>query len=241
MIKCIIADDEPNAVSLLELLIGEATGWQVVARCYNGLEALQAAKTTGADLIFLDINMPQLNGMELAALLPRNIIIVFTTAYAEYAAESYLLDALDYVLKPITLKRFLSAQQKIETYFSAIKQDSPAKVAIATEEVVAADYLFVKTNKTHQKVHLQNILYIEGDKEYIRLITTTGELLVFKRMKTIEEQLSHPFIRVHNSYIVNLEHMEKFADNHIIVADARIPVSDKYRARFLEYLNGKLF
>jgi two-component system LytT family response regulator len=242
MLKCIIADDEPNAVALLELLISEATDWQVVAKCYNGLEALQVVKAHKVDLIFLDINMPLLDGMELAALLPSEIKIVFTTAYSEHAAESYLVNALDYVLKPITLKRFLTMQQKTESWFA--RYDA-LQAGIAVQPVVAvqpaADHLFVKTGKSLQKVLLQDILYVEGEKEYVKLVTTNLSLLVYRRMKVLEEQLSHPFIRVHNSFIVNLEKMEKFTDNHILIAGQRIPVSDKYRERLVQYLNHKLF
>lgn len=244
MLRCIIVDDEPNAISLLDLLISEATDWQVVARCYNGLEALQASKMMKADLIFLDVNMPLLNGIELATLLPAGIKIVFTTAYSEYAAESYLLDALDYMLKPVTLKRFLATQQKIETWFlNAEKRthhttDLPEPGLINPE---TSAYLFVKTGKSLQKVLLKDILYIEGEKEYIRLVTVQEELLVYRRLKEVEEQLNYPFIRVHNSYIVNLEKMDKFLDNHILIGGRRIPVSNKYRISFIAQLNNKLF
>ncbi|HEY9195446.1 MAG TPA: response regulator, partial [Mucilaginibacter sp.] len=107
-LSCIIIDDEPNAVNLLEMLIRQSTGWQLKARCYNALEALAFLKANQVDFIFLDINMPHLTGMELASLLPARTKIVFTTAYSEYAAESYTFQTIDYLLKPITLKRFLA-------------------------------------------------------------------------------------------------------------------------------------
>ena len=236
MLKCILIDDEPNAISLLDLLISDATNWQVTARCYNGLEALQAIKTSQVDFIFLDINMPLLNGMELAALLPKDIKIVFTTAYSEYAAESYLHEALDYILKPVTLKRFLAAQQKIEAWFSNAEQTGHALNGNPN-----SGYFFVKHGKSLQKVQLQDILYIEGDKEYIRLVTATAQLLVYRRLKEAEEQLKYPFVRVHNSYIINMEKMENFTDNHIGIAGQKIPVSSKYRNQFMGYLNNKLF
>src|ERR1700753_3369035 len=117
-LSCIIIDDEPNAVNLLEILIHQTTEWQLMAKCYDALEAMAFLKKNKVDFIFLDINMPQLTGMELAGLLPVETKIVFTTAYSEYAAESYSFQTIDYLLKPITLKRFLAAMQKIETYFS---------------------------------------------------------------------------------------------------------------------------
>lgn len=244
MLKCIIVDDEPNAISLLDLLIAETTNWQVLARCYNGLEALQAVKSNKVDLIFLDVNMPLLNGLELATLLPDDVKIVFTTAYSEYAAESYLFNALDYILKPVTLKRFLASQQKIENWFSGIGKSAFHKTGLEQPTSVIpemTDYLFVKTGKSLQKVLLSNIMYIEGEKEYIKLVTTTEQLLVYRRLKEVEEQLNYPFVRVHNSYIVNLEKMDKFQDNHILIAGERIPVSTKYRAQFIVFLNHRLF
>jgi len=116
-LKCMIIDDEPNAVNLLEVLIGQTTNWQLMAKCYDGLEAMDFLKKHQVDFIFLDINMPHLTGMELAGLLPKETKIVFTTAYAEHAAESYTYQTIDYLLKPITLKRFLLATQRIESAF----------------------------------------------------------------------------------------------------------------------------
>src|ERR1700749_4845491 len=117
-LSCIIIDDEPNAVNLLEILISQNTKWQLLGKCYDALEAIAFLKENKPDFIFLDINMPQLSGMELAGLLSKDTKIVFTTAYSEYAAESYAFQTIDYLLKPITLKRFLEAMQKIETYFT---------------------------------------------------------------------------------------------------------------------------
>src|SRR5438445_8223096 len=132
-LRCLIVDDEPNAVNLLEMFIQQNTGWQILAKCYNAKEALHFLKTQPADLIFLDINMPQLTGMEMASLLPKETKIVFTTAYSEYAADSYHFQTIDYLLKPITLKRFYTALQKIEAHFSMPEMqpaaDRPAAVA----------------------------------------------------------------------------------------------------------------
>ena len=131
-LSCIIVDDEPNAVNLLEILIHQNTKWQLLGKCYDALEAMAFLKENKPDLIFLDINMPQLTGMELAGLLSKDTKIVFTTAYSEYAAESYTFQTIDYLLKPITLKRFLSAMQKIESYFSS--HDSNDKAFRASGE-----------------------------------------------------------------------------------------------------------
>src|ERR1700710_1665559 len=138
-LSCIIIDDEPNAVNLLEILIQQNTKWQLLGKCYDALEAIAFLKENKPDFVFLDINMPQLSGMELASLLSKDIKIVFTTAYSEYAAESYTFQTIDYLLKPITLKRFLAAMQKIEGYFT--NPEASAK-PVAT---ISDDYFFVKS------------------------------------------------------------------------------------------------
>jgi len=234
-LSCIIIDDEPDAVNLLELLIKQSTKWQLKAKCYDALEALAFLKTNQVDFIFLDINMPQLTGMELAALLPPRTRIVFTTAYSEYAAESYTFHTIDYLLKPITLKRFLSSVQKIEPYFL---EHEPGQ-ALNTEE--DQKFFFVKSGKIFRKIVLKEILYFEGEKDYVRLVTGEEQLLIYRRLKDIDEQLKPPFIRVHNSYIVNYEQLSKLEDNHIYISDKRIPVSEKFRDGFMEIINKRKF
>ena len=181
-LSCIIIDDEPNAVNLLEILINQTTQWQLLAKCYDALEAMAFLKKNKVDFIFLDINMPQLTGMEMAALLPRETKIVFTTAYSEYAAESYSFETIDYLLKPITLKRFLSSTQKIEAHFG---NKTPVTSPVSVPE---KEYFFVKSGKTLSRIRLEDILYFEGEKEYVRLVTGTGQLLIYRRLKEIEEQ-----------------------------------------------------
>jgi len=234
-VRCIIVDDEPNAVNLLEILIQQTTQWQLLAKCYDALEALAILKTQEVDVVFLDINMPHLSGMELAGLLPANTQIVFTTAYSEYAADSYGYPTLDYLMKPITLKRFYAAVQKIETHFARKDGDRPLSPPL-TEE-----YFFIKSGKTLHKVLLKDILYFEGEKEYVRLVASTGQLLIYRRMKEIEEQLTAPFIRVHHSYIVNIGRLDKIQDNHVFIGGRQISVSDKFRNQFMEAVRLRTF
>jgi two-component system LytT family response regulator len=234
-LKCIIIDDEPNAVNLLEILIGQTTQWQLLGKCYNALEAMAFLKAHTVDFIFLDINMPHLTGMELAGLLPKETKIVFTTAYAEHAAESYSYQTIDYLLKPITLKRFLAATQKIEASFN--KQPAAEHSSTPTD----VEYFFVKSGKTLRKILLDEVLYFEGEKEYVRLVTGNEELLIYRRLKDIEEQLKAPFIRVHNSYIVNTKLLSKVQDNHIHIGHKQIPVSDKFRDGFNSLINQRIF
>lgn len=234
-LSCIIIDDEPDAVDLLELLIRQSTTWTLKAKCYNALEALEFLKNNRVDFVFLDINMPQLTGMELATLLPAWTKIVFTTAYSEYAFESYAFQTIDYLLKPITLKRFLAAGQKIEKFF--LKQEP---VQMQNTDPVQ-EYFFVKSGKTIRKIVLKDILYFEGEKDYVGLVTSNEKLLIYRRLKDIEEQLKLPFLRVHKSYIVNYEQLDKIEDNHIYIADKRIPVSENFRNGFMDIINKRKF
>ena len=234
-LSCIIVDDEPNAVKLLEILIQQTTQWQLLAKCYDALEAMSFLKKNKVDFIFLDINMPQLTGMELAGILPRETKIIFTTAHSEYAAESYSYKTIDYLLKPITLKRFLSATQKIEAHFG---NRQPIDIPVSIPE---KEYFFVKSGKVLSKIRLDDILFFEGEKEYVRLVATTGQLLIYRRLKDIEEQLTLPFVRVHNSYIVNTKQLEKIQENHIYIGGKQIPVSEKFRAAFLAVIQQRIF
>ena len=233
-LNCIIVDDEPNAVNLLEVLIAQNTKWTLVAKCYNALEALAVLNEQKPDFLFLDINMPQLSGMELAGLIGTETKIVFTTAYSEHAAESYNFQTIDYLLKPITLKRFLAAMQKIEQYFGqAVKG-----VSKGIEE---NNYFFVKSGKTLRRISLADIQYFEGEKEYVRLVTPQEQILIYRRLKDIEEQLNAPFVRVHNSYIVNTRQIGKIQDNHVHIAQKQIPISEKFRHGFMKIIEQRIF
>jgi DNA-binding LytR/AlgR family response regulator len=234
-LNCIIIDDEPNAVNLLEILIHQTTQWQLLAKCYDALEAIAFLKKNKVDFIFLDINMPRLSGMELAVLLPKETKIVFTTAYSEHAAESYTFQTIDYLLKPITLNRFLSSTQKIEAHFS---NRQTVDVSLAAPE---NEYFFVKSGKTLSKIRMEDILYFEGEKEYVRLVTTAERILIYRRLKDIQEQLPLPFIRVHNSYIVNTRQISKIQDNHIYIAGKQIPLSEKFKSDFMTVIQHRLF
>jgi len=234
-LSCIIIDDEPNAVNLLEILICQNTKWQLMGKCYDALEAIAFLKNNKPDFIFLDINMPQLSGMELAGLLSHETKIVFTTAYSEYAAESYSFQTIDYLLKPITLKRFLAAMQKIEGYFETHLVKANGQVN------TGASYFFVKSGKVLRKILLEEIQYFEGEKEYVRLVTPVEQILIYRRLKDIDEQLQPPFVRVHNSYIVNTKQINKIQDNHIYVANKQIPISEKFKEQFMAVIQQRIF
>jgi two-component system LytT family response regulator len=234
-LSCIIIDDEPDAINLVELLIKQSTTWTLKAKCYEALEALAFLKMNQVDFIFLDINMPKLTGMELATILPPRTKIVFTTAYSEYAVESYSFQTIYYLLKPITLKRFLGSVEKIEQHFL---KSGPEYLPNAELE---PQFFFVKSGKSLRKILLKDILYFEGERDYVRLATDREQMLIYRRLRDMEGQLKSPFIRVHNSYIINYEQLSKIEDNHIYIGDKRIPISEKFRVRFMEVINRNKF
>jgi DNA-binding LytR/AlgR family response regulator len=160
---------------------------------------------------------------------------VFTTAYSEYAVESYSFRTIDYLLKPITLKRFLASVEKIEQHFLKY---GPEYLPNAEQ---GPQFVFVKSGTAIRKILLKDILYFEGEKDYVRLATGQEQMLIYRRLKDMEEQLKSPFIRVHNSYIINYEQLKKIEDNHIYIGDKRIPVSEKFRERFMEVINKNKF
>jgi DNA-binding LytR/AlgR family response regulator len=236
-LQCLIVDDEPNAVNLLEMFIRQNTNWDIRGKCYDAREALAFFKTNPVDLVFLDINMPHLTGMEMAPLLPPQTSIVFTTAYSEFAADSYGFPTIDYLLKPITLKRFYAAMQKIEAYFARPEVPLRDQATTTPED----EYFFIKSGRMLHKVLLRDILYFEGEKEYARLVTPTQKLLLYRRLKDIEEQLSASFARVHNSYIVNIARLDSIRDNHVFIGAKQIPISEKFREPFMLRIKERVF
>lgn len=221
-INCLVIDDEPFAVNLLEEYIGQVPYLHLQHKCYNALEALSYLKTARPDLIFLDINMPHLSGMQLVSLLPPDQPFIFTTAYSEFAVDSYEKNAVDYLLKPITFERFLLAINK------AVKLKASTPGAGTGEQK-----LFLKTGKAIVQLEYDDVLLVEGLKDYVVFHTREGKHVVYKRMKDLEESLPAQFSRVHLSYIINRHHIRRIEDNHVHIGAERVPISEKYRESFL--------
>ena len=235
-LRCIIVDDEPNAVNLLEVLIGQTTGWQLLAKCLNALDAISFLKNNNVDLVFLDIEMPLLSGMELASLLSIETAIVFTTAYKEHAADSYSFNTIDYLLKPITLKRFIASTKKIESHFQNLLPADRADTEGPDE-----GYFFAKTGSELRKILLAEILYFESQKEYVKIVTAKFEVLTYRRLKDIEAQLKPPFTRVHNSFIVNIKQLTKIQAGSIFIGETQIPISDKFKDQLMAIIQKRTF
>ncbi|UZR96530.1 LytR/AlgR family response regulator transcription factor [Chondrinema litorale] len=229
-LKCLIVDDEPNAVLLLESYIKRLPYLSLQKSCYNGIEVLDFLKNNAVDLILLDINMPMLNGMDLSSTISDQVGIIFTTAYSEYAVESYERNAIDYLLKPITFVRFQKALSLLNTEKPQINQTTSESV----------DWLYIKSGTEFIRIEFDDILFVKGEREYISIHTISKKHLIYKRMKEIENQLPSNFCRVHQSFIVNLTKIDKVIQNNITIGKAHIPISQSYKAAFLKRIEKYL-
>ena len=232
-VNCLIIDDEPNAGQLLQDYIAKVPYLVLKATCFDAMEALEFLSRNQADLIFLDINMPELSGMELINMLPREQKIIFTTAYSEYAIQSYEYNAVDYLLKPITFRRFLMAVQKA----AHLMDDQPKNAAPSLLPSQAEEYLFAKSDKKMIRVTLRDILYFEALKEYVCIHTKAQKIVTYKRMKELLEKLPSHFIRIHNSYIINGDHISRVEGNYVLVSDKNLPVGISYRDAFSAFIH----
>ena len=224
-ISCIIVDDEPYAGNLLEEYILQVPYLRLEKKCLTAMEALDYLQNSPVDLVFLDINLPQLSGMQLAHILPQNQKVIFTTAYTSYAVESYAINAIDYLLKPITFERFVKSIEKIH--------------GVAKRPGEQGNF-FIKSGKAMIKVRASEIYYIEGLKDYVIFRLEKEKHIVYKKMKELEAILEENFMRVHHSFIVNTNHIKKIEDNQVHILDQRISISEKYRDSFMGFIKNKL-
>ena len=233
-LSCIIVDDEPLALDLLESYVLRTPFLRLVARCNNAAEVLSVLERESVDLAFLDIQMPELNGLELSRLIGHRTKIVFTTAFEQYAIEGFRVDAVDYLLKPFNYAEFLRAATKAQR-LAELEANRPAGQQRPASIFVKSDYKLVQ-------IELRHILYIEGLKDYVRIQTDTpaGGVLTLMNMKTIEEHLpADTFIRVHRSYIVNIDQIKTIERNRIVFGKLYIPISDSYKERFAKMLEKR--
>ncbi len=237
MIRCIAADDEPLALRQMVSYIEKTPFLQLSGKFTNSLILNEFLKDNSIDLLFLDINMPDLNGIELAKALKNPPKIIFTTAYSNYAIEGYKVNAIDYLLKPIEYEDFLSASSKAE---DLIKRDRLIDAEIKKTD----DYLFIKSGQKHIRIDFDEIKYIEAQKEYVCVnLLNKKPVKALIRLKNIEEILPKAnFMRVHRSFIVNLNHIATVERNRIIYNDKEfIVVSDTYLDDFMNFINNNFF
>lgn len=237
VIKCIAIDDEPLALRQLATYIEKTPSLQLIKACTNVLEAMPLVMDGSVDAMFIDINMPDLNGLDFVKSLSSPPLVVFTTAYSEYAMEGFKVDAVDYLLKPFGLDEFHRAAERVRKRYEAI---NAASVSI----IDADDSMFLKTDYKIVRISINDIRYIEAMSEYLRVhFITPGQrpLVVLLSMKKMEEALpSRQFIRVHRSHIINLKEIREVYKNRIMLdGNIDIPIGDSYREQFNTYLNAK--
>ncbi len=234
MINTIIVDDEPLALDVLETYIEQVPELNLVQRCNNALEANEALKNHEVDLMFLDIQMPQLTGIDFLKTLTRPPLVIFTTAYPNYAIEGFELDAIDYLLKPISLERFMKAVNKATDQLQLQRREAPAE---------GDDFIFVKADKKLVRVKFSDVLYIEGLKDYVIIRMEGGKrVITLQTMKSLEEKLPpNLFKRIHRSYIVGIDKIEAVIGNMVEITEKgqkkHLPVGKNYREELLAIVN----
>ena len=226
-IRCIIVDDEPLAIEVIESYINRLENIEIVAKCSNALKAFEILKKEPVDLIFLDIQMPKLTGLDFVKTLQNPPKVIITTAYRDYALEGYELNVVDYLLKPISFERFLKAVSRV--YHTEMSQE-------ATETT----YIYLKADKKMVKVQLRDILYIESLKDYVRVKTSDKEVITHQKISYLEEKLPEEcFLRIHRSFIVALKKIETYSATSIEVPGKELPIGRLYKDQVLEVLNAK--
>jgi len=235
MIRCIAIDDEPLALKQLAEYIKKTPFLELMGQYDSALQAIEGLANSSVDLMFVDINMPDLSGLDFVRSLEKPPMIIFVTAYSEYAVEGFKVDAVDYLLKPIGYTEFLKSANKARSYFEALHQAT-------SKESTDGEYLYVKVDYKTVRLSLDEIIYIEGMREYVRIHLTTGKsLMPLISLRILEVQLpSNKFMRVHRSYIVNLKKITSI-DNYRILFDGKeyIPVGDQYKDVFQNYINSR--
>jgi len=233
MMRCIAIDDEPLALTQITGYISKTPFFELKASCCNAIEAIKFLSENEVELLFVDINMPGLNGLDFVRSLTQKTFVIFTTAYSEYAIEGFKVDAIDYLLKPIGYPDFLRSAEK------ALKQYR----LLSKEETASTEYIFVKSDYKTIQITIDDIVHIESRSEYLRVYTVTNlPIMTLSNMKSIEERLpAGKFMRVHRSHIVNLQRIISVDRNHIIIGEQkRIPIGEQYRDDFQSYINKHL-
>lgn len=236
-ISCVVVDDEPLALKLMADYVQKTPFFELKEQTTNPIKAIELVQQGTVDLLFLDIQMPELTGLQLMKVIGHKCKVILTTAYPDYALDGYEFDVIDYLLKPVTFDRFLVAAHKARERLAA----NPA-IVIQTPVVASApaSYIFVKTEYKIQKVDMAGILYMEGLRDYVAIYTTTGKILTLQSMRSFQEQLPESnFIRVHKSWLVAIDKIQFIERNRIVIAGNYIPVGETYQESFHQRLNIK--
>lgn len=240
MVRCIAIDDEPLALRQLKSYIERTDGLELIATCRSAIEAQGVVEYDKIDLIFVDINMPDINGLDFVRSLTGNYYIIFTTAYSEFAIEGFKLNAIDYLLKPFTYDEFSKAVSKVRSLVDLVERCHAAESAVAGSEAESSDkeFLSVKADYKTQLVRISDIVYLESVGEYVRLhIEGNSTITTLFRLKNMETALPQDsFLRVHRSYIANLKRISSYTKGRIFLDNGEyIPLGENYKERFFEH------
>ncbi|MCE7993936.1 MAG: response regulator transcription factor [Roseivirga sp.] len=236
MIRCIAIDDEPQALDVLSIHTAKIPFVNLVAVFRDAMKAFKFMEAEQVDVIFLDINMPDISGVEFARLLADGPLIIFTTAYSEYALESYEVEALDYLLKPISFSRLMKSLNKAQERLALNEPPASTTPKTSTER----DYLFIRSGTQDQKVFFQDILYIESDGNYLTYMTVEKKIISRINMTNAIAQLPQDvFIRIHKSFIISFSHLSFVDAYQVGIGEKHIPIGSSYREAFQTFLAGK--
>ena len=249
ILTCAIIDDEPLAISLLESYVNKTPFLRLAGKYNSAINALPVLSKEPVDLLLLDIQMPELNGMEFSRILEADTRIIFTTAFSQYALDSYKVNALDYLLKPISYPDFLKSANKALQWYELLRNNIPTQDTAATPpsptpapEKKEIESIFIKTEYKLMQIELRKILYIEGLKDYVKIFVEDEPrpILSLMSMKNLEDMLpASRFIRVHRSFIVQPEKIKVIERNRIVFGKEYIPISDNYKQKFMEFLASR--
>lgn len=238
-LKCVIIDDEPLAIDLLKAYVDKTPFLELEGTFNEALSAIDIINSKNIDVVFLDINMPQISGLEFSKTIPSATKVIFTTAYDQYAVDGFRLNALDYLLKPINYTEFLQAANKALEWFKLTANALPADTVTETSPSI-----FIKSGYRMEKIEFDDILYIENQKDYVKfhLNSQPEPVSSLMSMQSLEGKLPiKQFMRVHRSFIVNLDKIKTIERNCIVFGKEYIPVSESYKAKFMEFLNKSFF
>ena len=232
-LRVLIVDDEPLAQEVIERYLLNINELELVGKCSNALEAFEVLHNEHIDLMFLDISMPVISGIDFLRSLRIAPAVIITTAYPDFALQGYELDVIDYLVKPISIERFMKAVNKV---IERIKKPAPV---IVESKQIKADYMFVKCDQKLIKIRFNDIDYIEGMKDYVKIFTNDRMIVTLHTMKFFENNLpSHIFIRIHKSYIVNVDAIKTISGNELEINQTRIPIGNSFKDNVLKYING---
>ncbi|MEY8760645.1 LytR/AlgR family response regulator transcription factor [Chryseobacterium tongliaoense] len=236
--NCIIIDDEPLAREAIEMLVNQTADLDLIGSFNSPENAANFIERNKVELIFLDIQMPGINGIEFARTIPKETFVIFTTAYSEFATDSYEVDAIDYLIKPVKLERFQKAVEKAHIYSKLFKADYVNN----NIEQVTDDFFFVKADRKIFKVYFNNILFIQGLKDYVVMHSENQKVITAMNIKTIHDQLpKDTFVRVSKSYIINVKHIGSVDNNTVYIGTNEIPIGSIYRDFFFnEFVTKKI-